>query len=94
MKVSPKYPSWIRNRDLDFLPEKQIKEISEREGNNITNEKWSFRQVLYKNRNLIRYSKQNYDKIERLEKELKVARQKIHQYKQESNMLWEHLVPF
>ena len=56
MRVPPKYPSWIRNRDIDFLPEKQIKEISEREGNKITNKKWTFRQALYKNRFKERYS--------------------------------------
>jgi len=94
MRVPPKYPSWIRNRDIDFLPEKQIKEISEREGNKITNEKWTFRQALYKNRSYLKYSRDNYDKIKRLEKEIKDAREKIHHYKQESNMLWEYLVPF
>ncbi len=94
MRVPPKYPSWIRNRDIDFLPEKQIKEISEREGNKITNKKWTFRQALYKNRSYLKYSRDNYDKIKRLEKEIKETREKIHHYKQESNMLWEYLVPF
>lgn len=93
MKDLPKYPTWIRNRQLDFIPDETIKRISEREQETLYSD-LTFYEAVKKHRNLLRYASQNIDKIERLTKELKQAREKVHQYRQDDNMLWESLVPF
>ena len=93
MKDLSKYPTWIRNRQLDFIPDETIKRISEREKETLSGS-ITFYDAVKKHRNLLRYASDNLDTIEKLKKKIKQAREKVHQYRQEDNMLWEGLVPF
>ena len=52
MKVQPKFPYWIRERDLDFIDDEKLDKIESIEKETITTAK-SFRRELYDHRTII-----------------------------------------
>ena len=93
MKEHPKLPSWIRNRDLPFLDEKQLELISENEGK-LKGRDLSFREFLLKHRTIIGISKRQYQALEKKKKEILRLQESLRELKQDSSSMWSVLVPF
>ena len=69
MKVQPKLPYWIRERDLDFIDDEKLDKIESIEKETITTAK-SFRRALYDHRTLIYKSKRQFVALEKANKRL------------------------
>jgi len=95
MKKQTKLPAWIQNRKLDFIEDDIVQEITKKEKHHIfRDEKWTFYKMLIRHKNIIRYATDNFNKIERLKREIQQSKEKIKKYNLESNTYWEHLSPF
>ena len=85
MKEHPKLPSWIRNRDLPFLDEKQLELISENEGK-LKGSDDTFREFLLKHRTIIGISKRQYQALEKKKKEILRLQESLRELKQDSEL--------
>ena len=93
MKVQPKLPYWIRERDLDFIDDEKLDKIESIEKETITTAK-SFRRALYDHRTLIYKSKRQFVALEKAKQEVKRLQKELAQNKLDSNTLWTDLSPF
>ena len=93
MKVQPKLPYWIRERDLDFIDDEKLDKIESIEKETLTTAK-SFRRELLNHRTIIGKSKRQFVALEKAKQEVKRLQKELAQNKLESNRLWTDLSPF